>query len=259
MSGFHSRHNLPPFRLHYAADAAWTPTAKNNRTARVRQETVARCCSTIMRLPAVRDGAGWERCPMGDGSERPVRLLLLWGDLYGANCTSNTRKRSILEQFLRYGWELTSVGVGLTVGPCAFARQRGAEPSMLDCTVDEIPDVVDFDGISIMPGPTHQGLIHSPKAITLIQQAADAGLVLSAWCRGVRVLAAADVLQGKRVVGHADDKDILEKAGAIYVGHDHLPVIDGRLVTGARSYHYRAENAEAIRKAMTDRVISLAG
>ena len=98
----------------------------------------------------------------------------------------------------------------------------------------------------------------APKTMGLVRRASDEGLVLSAWCRGVRVLAAADVIRGKRVVGHIDDKDAIEEAGGIYVGHDHPPVIDGRLVTGARSYYYRAKNAEAIRTAMVDRLAFMA-
>lgn len=189
--------------------------------------------------------------------DRPVRMLLLWGDLYGANCTFDAKKLSILEKFRRYGWALTLAGAERTVRPCAFAQQRGAEAFELDCTVDELGKTTDYDGISVMPGPAHRGLIDSPKVMSLVREAAEEGLVLSAWCRGVRVLAAADVLRGKRVVGHIDDRDAIETAGAIYVGHDHPPVIDGRLVTGARSYYYRTKNCEAIRTAMRDRLAEI--
>ena len=186
-------------------------------------------------------------------SERPVRMLLLWGDLYGANCTFNEKKLSILKKFRRYGWDLTLAGAERTVRPCAFAQQRGADPFELDCTIDELGEATDYDGLSVMPGPAHRGLIESPEVMRLVKKAADGGLVVSAWCRGLRVLAAADVIRGKRVVGHIDDKDVIEAAGGIYLGHDHPPVIDGRLVTGARSYYYRAKNAEAIRTAMAER------
>ncbi len=186
-------------------------------------------------------------------TDRPVWMLLLWGDLYGANCTFSAKKLSILDKFRRYGWDLTSAGAERTVRPCAFAQQQGAEAVELDCTVDELGDVTEYDGISVMPGPAHRGLIGSTTAVALIRRAAAAGLVVSAWCRGVRVLAAADVLREKRVVGHADDREAIEAAGGVYVGHDHPPVIDGLLVTGARSYYYRTKNAEAIRAAMTDR------
>ena len=33
----------------------------------------------------------------------------------------------------------------------------------------------------------------------------------------------------------------------------HLPITDGNIVTGARSYYYRAKNAEAIKKAIDAR------
>lgn len=87
----------------------------------------------------------------------------------------------------------------------------------------------------------------------LLRQASEAGLVISGWCRGVRVLAAADVIAGKQIVGHMNDKDAIEKAGGLFAGQDHPPVIDGRVVTGARCYYYRAKNAEAIRTAIEAR------
>ena len=187
------------------------------------------------------------------GNERPVRMLLLWGDLYGANCTSSVKKLSIIDKFRRYGWDLTSAGAKATVRPCAFAQQRGAEAIELDCTLEEIGEVTEYDGISVMPGPAHRGLIDSPAAMEMIRRATDERLVVSGWCRGVRVLAAAGVLHGKHVIGHADDREAIEAAGGIYVGHDHPPVVDGQLVTGARSYYYRAKNAEAIRTAIAER------
>ena len=188
------------------------------------------------------------------GTERRVRMLLLWGDLYGANCTMSTKKLSIVDKFRRYGWDLTSAAATRTVEPCGFARERGAEAIEMDCTFDELADIEDFDGLSVMPGPAHRGLIDAPAVLEMIRHAADAGLVVSGWRRGVRVLAAADVLRGRQIVGHSDDRDAIEAAGGVFVGHDHPPVIDGRLVTGARSYHYRAKNADAIRVAMAERL-----
>jgi len=190
---------------------------------------------------------------MAAAKEKPVRILLLWGDLYGANCTMGGKKLSILDKFRGYGWDLTSAGVKKRVSPCAFAAKRGQTPIELDCTVSEIDDVTTYDGISILPGPRFDGLMESPDALRLVRRASKGGLVVSGWCRGVRVLAAADVIRGKRVVCHADDRGFIEAAGGIYVGHDHPPVTDGLLVTGARSYYYRTKNAEAIRTAIVHR------
>ena len=186
-------------------------------------------------------------------TRQPVRNLVLVGDRIGANCLSGGRKLSILEKFAKYGWEVTIAGASATVMPCAYAAKLGLAAPQIDCLVDEIADVTAFDAICVLPGPTYNGLLQSEAAMHLIRQAAESGLVVSAWCRGVRVLAAAGVLQGKHVVGHSDDQEIIEQSGGIFVGHDHLPVTDGLLVTGARSYHYRAKNADAIKKAVDAR------
>ncbi len=185
--------------------------------------------------------------------KNPVRILLLVGDLYGANCTSSEKKLSILDKFGSYGWEGTLAGVDRVVRPCGFAAERGAVPLALDRTIDEIGDITAYDAVSVLPGPAYTGLIASPRAMQLLRQASEAGLVISGWCRGVRVLAAADVIAGKQVVGHMDDKAAIEKAGGLFVGQDHPPAIDGRVVTGARCYHYRAKNAEAVRAAIEAR------
>jgi putative intracellular protease/amidase len=190
-----------------------------------------------------------------------ICLLLLWGDLYGANCAmtggGGGRKLTIVERFRRYGWELTSAGATARVSPCAFAAGRGAEPIELERAIDSIDSIEAYDGISVMPGPSHKGLIESPHALALVKAAFEGGLVVSAWCRGVRVLAAADVIRGKRIVCHADDREAVEAADGIFVGHDHPPEIDGPIVTGARSYYYRVQNADAIRDAMNARLASM--
>ncbi len=190
--------------------------------------------------------------------QKQVKILLLVGDLVGANCTSNENKLSIVDKFRRYGWQVTIAGAARVVRPCAYYAERGGAPLEVDCTVDEITDVLGYDALSILPGPSHSGLVRSPDALRLVRDAVQGGLVVSAWCHGVRVLAAADVVRGRRIVGHAADKDTIEAARGIFVGHDHPPVTDGRLVTGARSYFYRARNAEAIRAAMLERLAASA-
>lgn len=183
----------------------------------------------------------------------PVRMLLLVGDMIGANCLSGGKKLSILEKFDRYGWDLTIAGTADHVNPCPFAAQRGLEAPKVDCLIDAITDITQYDAVSVLPGPSHTGLIESEHVLRLLHQAVDEGLIVSAWCRGVRVLAAADVVRGRQIVGHEDDKEFIEQAGGMFVGQDHPPITDGNLVTGARSYYYRAKNADAIKKAVQTR------
>jgi putative intracellular protease/amidase len=182
--------------------------------------------------------------------KKPARILAIVGDRIGANCMMAGKKLSILDRFKHYGWDVTLSGVTNPVLPCPFAAQHGAESVSLDCTLDGIKDVSAFDAISILPGTSHRGLIESEHVMGLIRAAWDQGLVVSGWCRGVRALAAAGVLRGKQVVGHADDREAIEASGGVFLGQDHPPVIDGRLVTGARSYYYRTKNADAIKQAV---------
>ena len=186
-------------------------------------------------------------------SDAAIRMLLLAGDRMGSNCFAGGKKLSILDKFKKYGWDLTLAATAQIVEACPFAQKRGWSAPPIDCLVDEFPDVSSFDGISVLPGTSYTGLLGSGRALELIRQAAQQGLIVSAWCRGVRVLAAADVIRGKRIVGHEDDREAIEKAGGIFVGQDHPPVTDGNIVTGARSYYYRAKNAEAIKKAIDAR------
>jgi hypothetical protein len=182
-----------------------------------------------------------------------VRILLLVGDRIGANCLAGGKKLSIIDKFRSFGWDVTLAAAARRVEPCPFAAKREMKAPPIDCLVDEILDVRAFTALSVLPGPSHVALIESEQALRLVREAYEAGLVVSAWCHGVRVLAAAGIVRGKRIVGHQDDRDSIEKAGGIFVGHDHPPVTDGHLVTGSRSYYYRAKNADAIRKAVAAR------
>jgi hypothetical protein len=77
----------------------------------------------------------------------------------------------------------------------------------------------------------------------------NAGIVVSAWCRAVRILAAADVIDGKNITGNADYEAEFVAAGATF---NELvpPVIDENLVTGVRSRYYREEMCQAIATAV---------
>ena len=186
-------------------------------------------------------------------SKKPVHMLLLVGDRIGANCMMGSRKLSILDKFRKYGWQITLAGTSDHVSPCPYAAGLGAKRMPTDRTLDSIASMDGFDAVSVLPGPSHEALIASPRALALLREADDLGRVISGWCRGVRVLAAAGVLRGKRVVGHEDDAAFIEQAGGVFVGQDHPPITEGHIVTGARSYTYRAKNADAIREAVRAR------
>ena len=185
---------------------------------------------------------------------RDVRVLVLLDDQFGANVNFDTEHfllghldNNILKHFERYGWQVTLTALKARVDSCsASAEQLGSRSITVDTLLSDIVDVGCYDVLSVMPGSSHSALLHSTRALAMIREAARRGLVVSAWCRGVRVLAAAGVLDHRRIVGHADYRQEYEQAGAIFLGDDHPPVIDGNIVTAVRSRYYRTEACEAI-------------
>ncbi len=177
---------------------------------------------------------------VGIHSQDSVEILLLMDHDYGANVPF------IIEIFERYGWSITTTGLNETLTSCAYL---GYELFSVDILMTDIDEVAQFDAISVMPGESHELLRTNQTSLNLIKEAVSQGLVVSAWCRGVRVLAAADVIDGKNITGNADYASEYEAAGAIF---NELvpPIIDGNIVTGTRSRFYREEMCEAIATAI---------
>jgi len=163
-----------------------------------------------------------------------IDILLLMDHEYGSSCTH------IIEQFIAYGWSVTIASTNETLTP--YYCGPTITPDML---ISEVDDVTEYDAISIMPGHGHEVMRTDATSLTLIQDAVDAGLIVSAWCRAVRVLAAADVLDGKNITGWVDYEAEYIAAGATF----NLvvpPVTDGNIITSVRSLYYRYEMYEAI-------------
>ena len=180
-----------------------------------------------------------------------VNILLIMPHNYGANYNFNR------ENFEEMGWKVTTAGITKIVQPCVlFARPAAAcKPLTVDYLISEITDVTKYDCIAIMPaawrtGEAYGDLLASRKTLDMLAAAVDSGVVVWATCAGVRVLARANVISGVRVVSQDAYKTELEAAGAIYVGNDHPPVIDGNIVTCARGQYYHVQNCDAIATAL---------
>jgi hypothetical protein len=173
-------------------------------------------------------------------SQDSVQILLLMDHGYGGNVPF------ILDIFERYGWSITTTGLNETLISCSYLN---FEEFTVDVLMTEITDLTQFDAISIMPGDGHDLLRTNQTSLDLINEAVSEDLVVSAWCRGVRVLAAADVIDGKNITGNADYEAEYVAAGATF---NELvpPIIDGNIVTGVRSRFYRSEMCQAIATAI---------
>lgn len=180
-----------------------------------------------------------------------VNALLLLPDHYGANYYLNK------DNFELFGWNVTVAGVEQVIGPCtSFAAQHGCRGVAVDVLVSDITDVTEYDVLAIMPstrfssgrGPDepYGDLLESHETLELIASAVEEGLVVYAPCAGVRVLAAADVIDGKNVTGRSQFKDEYVAAGATFIGSSPPAVIDDNIVTAVRGLYYHVQNCQAI-------------
>lgn len=180
---------------------------------------------------------------------KEVKVLLLVARNYGLNYFPT---KDVFEQ---YGWNLVTTGVLDSIPACPpVADQVGIQPIIPDLSLSDISDIRDYDAVVIMPSagsynpvPDPFGdILKNPEAMKLISSAAIEGLALSAVCAGVRVLAEADVLKRKKVVGSPRFRDEYEAVGAAFLGKDHPPAIDGTIITGSRGLYYNFANCQAV-------------
>lgn len=180
-----------------------------------------------------------------------VNVLLLLPDHYGANYYLNK------DNFELFGWDVTVAGVEQTIGPCtSFAAQHGCRAVAVDVLISDVADITAYDVLAIMPSTRftsgrgsdepYGDLLESQEALDLIVSAVEEGLVVYAPCAGVRVLAAADVINGKNVTGRSQFKDEYLAASATYIGGSPPPVIDDNIVTAMRGLYYHVQNCQAV-------------
>lgn len=186
------------------------------------------------------------------GESKGVHALLLVSKNYGLNYFL---MRDVFDQF---GWKVTHTGVLESITACPPVREQlGVHPIIPDVPLPAIDNLDEYDCLIIPPGSGNfypvanafGDLLESAEALSLIKSAVEEGLAVFAICSGSRVLAAAEVLRGKKMVGSPRFVNEYEAAGAIYLGNeqnDSPPVIDGNIVTGARGQYYNIANCQAI-------------
>lgn len=170
-----------------------------------------------------------------------VHILFIMDHNYGANY------HFIRPIFEGWGWTVTIAGTADSLTPCTY--QSPTTTVDTDILISDITDITEYDCISIMPGNSHTYLLNDATTRNLIRTAVEEEMIVAAWCKAVRLLADADVIEGKNVTGNAEFSDEYEAAGATYMGVV-PPVIDGNIVTGVRSRFYRQAMCEAIATAV---------
>ena len=174
-----------------------------------------------------------------------IDMLILVPRNYGTNYYLNR------DNFELFGWNITLAGVTGTCSPCpVYGGPLGSPPLIVDVLISEIPDVTAYDIVAVTMGSGAAGnpcgdLLASQQALDLVSAAADAGLVVAGFCTGVRVLAAADVIDGRQVTGSPGFLSEYNSAGATYLAST-TPVIDGNIVTTMMGDSFSRENCEAL-------------
>ncbi len=191
--------------------------------------------------------------------KKEIRALWLVSKNYGLNYFL---MRDVFDQF---GWQVIHTGVLDSITACPpVQEQLGIHPIEPDVALSAIGDLSGYDCLIVPPGSGNYNpvadafgdLLGSSEAINLIREAVQEGLPVFAICSGARVLAAADVLRGKKMVGSPRFLEEYEEAGAIYLGNernDHAPVIDGNIITGTRGQYYNLANCQAVAAVVENR------
>ena len=173
--------------------------------------------------------------------EGDIKILMLMGNYVGGYHYFTS---DLWEQ---QWWNLTSAGLTPTLLPCPLGV-----PFHVDTLITQITDLSAYDCLAIMQtraytGTSHYDLLASPETIALVQQAVAESLLVVATCGGVRVLAAADVIDGLTVTGHAAYAQEYIAAGATYAGDGVPPILDGTILTSAHGRYYCQQIAETMR------------
>lgn len=182
-----------------------------------------------------------------------VNMLVIVPEYYGANTNF------YLDDFERFGWTVTLAGTAESMRPCpVYGGPHGCLPITVDVLITDVDDLTSYDCLAIMPGSLnvsspYRDLVISDEALGFVHRAVDEGLVVFASCGGVRVLAAADVLEGVEVTGHSRYQGSYALAGAIYLGSGIPAVIDGNIVTATRGMYFHEANSEAVAIALERR------
>ena len=181
------------------------------------------------------------------------KALIVIPQKFGANlhCT--------LEMLEQLSWDYTTSAISNSVLPCSgYASPLGCIAISVDTLLNEIDDISEYDAILIPAASKYSGvnpcydLMNDNHFLNLLQNANVQNKIIWASCSAVRVLAAANILDGINIQGPDEAQYVAEfqAAGANFIGKNKPPVIDGNIITVTRGQFYMMQNIYAILTAM---------
>ena len=174
-----------------------------------------------------------------------LKILCVIPNNLGANFNFN------IDNMESYGWDVTWAGLTETVNTCSWSSPQGHISVDSDTLLQDIDDVTNWDVIALMPakwwsGNAYGDLLNSQETLDLLVQAKESELIIWATCAGVRVLAAADIIDDVNVTGRSEYASEYIAAGANYMGTFIPPVIDENFITSSKGMFFHYQNIEAI-------------
>jgi hypothetical protein len=218
----------------------------NKKTGEMKTQMILRklCLLIVCSCMIVMTSFG-QRAPRENPGRAAIKALILVDDHYGGSLNIEDN-----ENYLSYGWEVTLACCTEEVSPCPWASMHGCEVITADLLTSQLDNALEWDVITVAPGETHENIMACPYVLDLLAEATDNGIPVSAWCRGVRVLAAADIIDGVSITGHIDYEDEYLAAGADYLGNAEPPTEDMGIITAVKSNQYRSEMCELTMEAV---------
>lgn len=184
-----------------------------------------------------------------DADDPTITVLLMVPDQYGANF--NLYK----DHFEQFGWNVITTALTKQVNPCPWAHGLGLPVLTVDTLISELENFEGIDAIAITSASrfgtsTMDDLMNNQFVLDILKSANDEGIVISAYCTAVRLLAAADIINGVNITGQAQYMQEYLDAGANYISETDQPVIDGNIVTSIRGDYNSNVNCMAFENAI---------
>lgn len=136
--------------------------------------------------------------------------------------------------------EVCRTAVQQNRGHQTYSELRGHNFT-LNATFDEV-EVSKYDGLVIPGGRAPEYLAMDEKVLQMVRKFSDSGKLIASICHGQLVLAAADLLKGRKCTAYPAVKPALVAAGCHWVVPETLAkcAADGNLITSA-SFHGHPE------------------
>jgi len=130
-----------------------------------------------------------------------------------------------------------------------YSESRGHNFT-LNATFDEI-DVANYDGLFLPGGRAPEYLAMNESVLNVVREFQDSRKPIASICHGQLILAAADVVKGRKCTAYPPVKPVLIAAGADWVEPDTIAkcIVDGNLITGP-TYVEHPEFIELFLKAL---------